>query len=348
MAKAKQVEDDDVVMVGEPSEEGEVESVEEDDGKAKKKAKAEPEEDDEEETEDEGDKAERLGHGEDENEDKDARRLERQERKRRQREARDRDKTELRFLRDRNEALERRFSATLPRIVGVEVSALDTRISQIKGQISQADQVIANAITAGVGADAAEAGRIRDQLRDALGKVEAQKAATIQRAQHEHQQAQQAAHQSQQQPQVDPAIVNYAQEFIRKNPWYDPQRKDQDSKITGVIDEALTAEGYDPTEKEYWDELTRRIKRQLPHKFKKSAQVDDDEEEEEDEPVRRRPSGPRIATGGSARVLKKNEVYISPERKAAMIEAGAWDDPVLRKKYLKRYQEWDRDNKSRS
>ena len=42
--------------------------------------------------------------------------------------------------------------------------------------------------------------------------------------------------------------------------------------------------------------------------------------------------------------LKKNEVYISPERKSALIDAGAWEDPVLRKKYLRRYAEYDRKN----
>jgi hypothetical protein len=39
-------------------------------------------------------------------------------------------------------------------------------------------------------------------------------------------------------------------------------------------------------------------------------------------------------------------VYISPERKDAMQEAGVWDDPVLRNKYLKAYSDYDREQKS--
>jgi hypothetical protein len=35
-------------------------------------------------------------------------------------------------------------------------------------------------------------------------------------------------------------------------------------------------------------------------------------------------------------------VYISAERKEAMIEAGVWDDPVLRNKYLKSYSDYDK------
>ena len=38
----------------------------------------------------------------------------------------------------------------------------------------------------------------------------------------------------------------------------------------------------------------------------------------------------------------RNEVVVTPERKQAMMEAGAWDDPVARKRLLKAYQEYDR------
>ena len=33
---------------------------------------------------------------------------------------------------------------------------------------------------------------------------------------------------------------------------------------------------------------------------------------------------------------------VTPERKAALVEAGVWDDPILRMKYAKRYAEYDR------
>jgi hypothetical protein len=42
----------------------------------------------------------------------------------------------------------------------------------------------------------------------------------------------------------------------------------------------------------------------------------------------------------------RKEIYVSPERKQALIEAGVWDDPVLRMKYVKRYAEYDRTNKA--
>jgi len=49
---------------------------------------------------------------------------------------------------------------------------------------------------------------------------------------------------------------------------------------------------------------------------------------------------------GRERQLKKNEVYISPERKDAMVEAGVWDDPELRQRYLKQYATYDAEHRT--
>ena len=57
--------------------------------------------------------------------------------------------------------------------------------------------------------------------------------------------------------------------------------------------------------------------------------------------------GPAVGSGREhAPASTRREVYISPERKAALIEAGVWDDPVLRQKYVQRYAEYDRQNRS--
>ena len=70
-----------------------------------------------------------------------------------------------------------------------------------------------------------------------------------------------------------------------------------------------------------------------------------EEDEDGDEPdTRRRSTGPKITTGGRERPLRTNEVYIDADRKAAMIEAGVWDDEKLRARYLKRYQQYDKEH----
>jgi hypothetical protein len=43
----------------------------------------------------------------------------------------------------------------------------------------------------------------------------------------------------------------------------------------------------------------------------------------------------------ATRDTSKKVVYVSPSRKRAMVEAGVWDDPALRTKYLKAYQDYD-------
>ena len=139
--------------------------------------------------------------------------------------------------------------------------------------------------------------------------------------------------------------------------WWDPRGGDRDSQRVLSIDRSLVQEGYDPVSKDYWDELRSRIKEALPTRFKtfKGSSTDSNDEEDADNIGNRRErdegngkpknKGPQFRTGGRERPLKKNEVYISPERKEAMIEAGVWDDSVLRSKYLKSYAKWDQEAK---
>jgi hypothetical protein len=131
------------------------------------------------------------------------------------------------------------------------------------------------------------------------------------------------------------------------NEWWDPSGRDQESQAVLQIDRSLVQEGYDPAQKDYWDELRSRAKEALPNRFKSRAgSREDDGGGEGSGNGQQKPSGargPQFRTGGRERPLKKNEVYISPERKEAMIEAGVWEDPVLRNKYLKSYSKYDQE-----
>ena len=138
------------------------------------------------------------------------------------------------------------------------------------------------------------------------------------------------------QPQVDERMLHHAQEFIRENPWYDVQGRNEDSKIVIAIDQTLVGEGFDPTSPDYWSELRKRAAKRLPERFGR--------EKKEGRTPR---GGPAVGSGREhAPASTRREVYISPERKAALIEAGVWDDPVLRQKYVQRYAEYDRQNRS--
>jgi hypothetical protein len=289
-------------------------------------------EDQEDDSDDSGDERTASSAAEDGNDDereaiRERRRLEKLERKDRRDQAIKRDKLELDFLRKRNDDLERRVSLQEHRAHQVDLGTYDAHIASAAKEAEMAERVIAKAVEAGNGKDVAQALKYRDQ---AMQKV--------QQLQYAKQQAAQQRPQPQGQ-QLDDMTMHYANEFIKENPWYDSQGRDEDSAIVIAIDQSLAKDGYNPQSEEYWDELRKRAARRLPEKFKN---------ERRDSREERTPrGGPAVGSGREhAPASTRKEIYVSPERKQALIEAGVWDDPVLRMKYVKRYAEYDRTNKA--
>lgn len=245
------------------------------------------------------------------------RRQEKIERKHRRDEAIKRDKIEMEFLRKRNDELERRVTVQEQRAFQADLQGLDAQIRSAAQEAEMAEKVIAKAVAAGNGEDVTQAMRYRDQ---AIARAQQLQAA---KRQAEHRPAPQ-------QPQIDDLTLNHAQAFLKENTWYDPQGRDEDSSVLLAIDQALAKDGYDPRSAEYWDELRKRAARRLPERFTKESQ-------------RTARGGPAMSSGREhAPSSTRKEVYISPERKQALIDAGVWDDPHLRMKYVKRYAEYDR------
>lgn len=298
--------------------------------------------DDDEHEDDEEEEETRLGGGREEDDDdpdakRRARRAENKSRRQRQKEARERSDRELRFLRNRNEQLERRFSEfeqeTDARITGSEVAGIDAQLNKAKGDLALANQVIAQAADNNDGKNLAEALDHRDAIRDNLRDLEQAKEYLKEERRPAPQQD------------LDPRHVAHAQQFMMDHDWWDPSGRDQDSQQVLMIDRSLVQEGFDPRNKDYWDELRTRTQDALPDHFQRGGGRDDDEGDTDTgngKPKRQRQKGPQFRAGGRERPLQKNEVYISPERREAMEEAGVWDDPVLRNKYLKAYADYDR------
>lgn len=257
------------------------------------------------------------------------RRLEKLERKDRRDQAIKRDKLELDFLRKRNDDLERRVTAQEQRAHQADLGTYDSQIAGAAKEAEMAERVIAKAVEAGNGKDVAQAMRYRDQAMQKVQQLQFAK--------------QQAAQQRPSGQQLDDMTMHYANEFIKANPWYDSQGRDEDSAIVIAIDQSLAKDGYNPQTEEYWDELRKRAARRLPEKFKAERQSNERDTREERTPR----GGPAVGSGREyAPATTRKEIYLSPERKQALIDAGVWDDPVLRMKYAKRYSEYDRANKA--
>jgi hypothetical protein len=270
---------------------------------------------------DEGD--ERLGDSEDDSDEEIANRSRSNVKRQKQRERRQRAKEhadrELALLREQNETLLRRVSVIEGHTLASNVSALDQRIAQAQYEAKQAEAIIARAVEAGNGSDVATAMRLRDEAHYEAQQLWQQK-----------QQAEQVRQQHAN-PGPDPRVVNYAKEWMDANPWYDPSGRDEDSAITKVIDNQLAAEGYSPKDADYWHELTRRV----------ASRIGDDGAETRSNPSKRR-APPTGTTREHAPVSTKKEIYVTPERKQAMMDAGIWDDVPRRNQMLKAYQAYDK------
>ena len=141
-------------------------------------------------------------------------------------------------------------------------------------------------------------------------------------------------------PGPDPEIASFAQDWVSRNTWYDPDGKDEASKIVLAIDQTLVESGYNPKTEAYWRELDKRVAKRLPD-IKGGGNYDDSQDDDR----RGQRRGPLIGSSRDhAPQSSRREVYISPERKQAMIDAGVWEDAVLRQRYLKQYAKWDREN----
>lgn len=257
------------------------------------------------------------------------RRQEKLERKQRRDEAIKRDKLEMDFLRKRNDELERRLTTQEQRAHAADLRGIDAEIARAQQEAEMAEKVIAKAVAAGNGDDVTQAMRYRDAAQQRAQQLAWQKQQAA---------AQASAQQKAAQNTIDDAVMQRAQEFLSENKWYDPQGRDEDSAVVLAIDQALARDGFDPRTADYWDELRRRAARRLPERFKAA---------ESSSPRREPRGGPAVGSGKEhAPASTRREVYISPERKQALVDAGVWDDPVLRMKYVKRYAEYDRQNRA--
>ena len=251
-------------------------------------------------------------------------RAQRQNRKFRRRAAIEHKERELAFLRAENEEFKRRLLNVEKQTSQFNLSAVDQKLNEALNEAQLAERIMAKAIEQGQGEDVTKALQIRDQALERARQLKAAK-----------EQAEKPVAQPKQGK--DPRVAAYAQEWVKANSWYDPSGKDEDSAIVKVIDQRLAAEGFNPASEDYWVELDNRVARRLPHRYGEDAV----------EKTKRRGGPPVGGKREFAPPSTRKEVYISPERKQALMDAGVWDNPELRQRYIKRYAEYDRNQSSR-
>mgnify|MGYP003335467992 CR=1 FL=1 len=230
-------------------------------------------------------------------------------------------------------ALERRNEELARRLAAVESSAASFQFAQIDKAIEDETTRIEYAkmklVQAAQNNDATAQVELLEQLTESK-----QRLAQIQA--HKKQQLEDAKRPKQNVPnEISSEVQQNATRWLKKNTWYDPQARDTDSRIAKVIDQDLAADGWDPADPEYWDELDNRLAARLPHRY--TAKTGN--------------TAKRVSPTASSRVANStgkvgNTITLSRERVQAIKDAGAWDDPVRRSKMIKAYTEFDKQNRN--
>jgi len=229
-------------------------------------------------------------------------------------------------LEKRNEDLARRLAAVENTASSYQFAQLDKSIEDEATRVEYAKMKMLQAAQNG---DAAAQVDYLEQLTDAKQR--------LQQAQyHKKQQLEQAKAPKQNVPNpMSEEVQQNATQWLKKNSWYDPQARDTDSRIAKVIDQELAADGWDPADSEYWEELDNRLSARLPHRYASKGGN-----------ANRRSAGPtassRVANTATA---KPGTITLSRDRVQAIKDAGAWDDVEKRNKMIRAYASYDRVNK---
>ena len=233
-------------------------------------------------------------------------------------------------LQKKNSELAERLAKVEQKTSGAELARVDKAIEDAGVQVEYAKMKLSEAVQTQDGEGVA---RSQELWYDSKRKLE-----SLQNLKH---QASKQMSQSQQNIQVpDPMVQRYAADWMERNTWYDPHGRNEESEIAQVIDKKLTAEGFDPTSEDYWDELDDRLKKYLPQQYNSSYNASSVKHQ--------RPRSVMTSSGReTTATTKSNEFRLSPDRVNAMKEAGMWSDPELRQKAIRKYAEWDRTNKNR-
>lgn len=234
-----------------------------------------------------------------------------------QKAARDRAQRELQLLREQNQLLMERVNSIEGSVRSQTEERLDHRLSEAQREVQTADAIIARAVEAGNGEDVVTAMRLKEEAQNKVLQLAAAK-----------QQAAQPSHQG-----PDPRIASLAREWAAANPWFDASGRTEESAIALAIDRVLPNEGYDPRSVEYYEELTRRLNNRIGNP---------NPPERTQETTAKRKAPPQGTVSQHAPTSTRKQVYVTPERKQAMMDAGYWDDVALRNQMLKEYAAYDK------
>ena len=279
---------------------------------------------------DDDDAAEEGSEDDDEREKiREARREERRLKKELSKQRQASDKHKISALEKRNEDLARRLAAVENTASSFQFAQIDKAVEDEATRVEYAKMKMLQAAQSG---DTAGQMEYLEQLTDAKERLR-------QVQQYKKQQLETAKAPKQNVPnKMAEEVQKKAGKWLKKNSWYDPQARDTDSRIAKVIDQELAADGWDPSDSEYWEELDNRLASRLPHRYTGKGGGNTSNKRSNAGPT----ASSRVANTTSA---KNGTITLSKARVDAIRDAGAWDDVAKRNKMIRAYAEYDRNNK---
>ena len=257
---------------------------------------------------------------------RESKRLKRQKRKEYHRQVANEKDLKLDLLTRQNQELLERMAVLEKKAQGTDLARLNKAIEDQQNRILFAKQKMAEATQSGNGELLTSAQEMWFEARRQAEALESLKKKSVQQPQ------QQGINRP------DPMLKRYADAWMESNTWYDPQGRDADSKVALTIDAALADEGWNPTTREYWEELDNRLQKYLPHRYTEAV---------DEKPFQRKPRNVVTSSGresASSSSSGRNTFTLNPEQVRAMKDAGMWDDPERRAKMIRRYAMEARNN----
>jgi hypothetical protein len=235
-------------------------------------------------------------------------------------------KNKITALEKRNEELARRLAAVENTASSYQFAQIDKAVEDEATRVEYAKMKMLQAAQSG---NAVEQMDYLEQLTDAKQRLQQVQA-------YKKQQLDNAKSPKQNVPnEVSAGVQKNAEKWLKRNSWFDTQARDTDSRIAKVVDQELAADGWDPSDSEYWEELDNRLQSRLPHRYTGKGSSKN-----------KRSSGPtassRVANETSS---KSGTITLSRERVQAIKDAGAWDDTEKRNKMIRAYASYDRSNR---
>lgn len=192
-----------------------------------------------------------------------------------------------------------------------------TAMQQQNSIYTNAQEAFAKAIAEGDGAAAAAAQRTMHDANTKYSQLSQLRTSASNKSAAEPEKKQETAQRDTRMQQV------YTQRFLAQNDWFDPAGGDEDSKIAKEIDNEVAEDGFDPNTKEYWDEVKKRLRKEIPHVFGETRQQ-----------TKPRPKQVNGSMGADSASTASKGVKI-PARVVQMAKnAGQWDDPKMRKLFI--------------